>query len=272
MQNSQLASVRFQLPLGEVHLWQICLSLPDSILGEMSRCLSADERARAVRFRFEGDRRTFIAAHSILRQILALYLGLSPERIELVKGRSGKPEITLASRCMPLFFNLAHSGTLALIGVNRGGEIGVDVEKIRPFPALSEIAHRYFTAREWATLENLDAAVREVAFFRCWTRKEAFVKAYGDGLLFGLDCFEVTAAPGEPARLLWAAGQAEAGQRWWMTDIEPEAGYVGACVVERPVFRVRMWEWALVGDSRSSSYSPRISEITSPLRDSSLTT
>src|SRR5206468_3118518 len=140
-------------------------------------------------------------------------------------GVYGKPALTRASASEPVRFNLSHSGSLALVAVTAGRDVGVDVERVRPEPNLEQIASRFFSAREAATLHALPVRLRTKAFFACWTRKEAFVKARGNGLSQQLDEFDVSLAPGEPARLLRTGWDPKEVTAWSLYELEAGIGY-----------------------------------------------
>lgn len=217
---------------GEVHLWRIALDAPADA-GE----ISAEERERAARLRFERDRRRFVAAHAALRRILGGYLGVPAAAVEFAYGRHGKP--SLAGRAA-LHFNLSHSEELALLAVTEIGAVGVDVERERMIEL--EIADRYFAAGEVAALRALPADERQAAFFRCWTRKEAYLKARGEGVLLPLDGFEVSLARDQP-RLARVMADAEEAGRWQIVHLEPAPGYVAALAM-----RATGWPWRKLGD------------------------
>jgi len=224
---------------GEVHVWAAGLDdLPEAALRAP---LSADERERGGRFHFERDRRRFVTARGLLRVLLGRYLDVDPARLRFGYGPRGKPFLAGGE---PLRFNLSHSGGLTLLAFARGCEVGVDIEQERPVPESEDIARHYFSAREWAELSRLRAAEWRAGFFRCWTRKEAFIKATGDGLSRPLDAFDVTLAPGEPARLLRVLAEPEAAHRFWLEDLRPAPGFAGALAVEGSAHRVvrRTWD------------------------------
>ena len=223
---------------GEVEVWAACLDeLPEAALGVP---LSADERERGARFRFERDRRRFVTARGLLRVLLGRYLDLDPAGLRFAHGPRGKPFLAEADG---LRFNLSHSGGVALLAFARGRELGVDIEEERPVPEAADIAGHYFSAREGAELKSLRADEQTAAFFRCWTRKEAFVKATGDGLSRPLDGFDVTLGPGEPARLVRVEGEPEAARRFWLWDLRPLTGFAGALAVEGRPSRVVERAW-----------------------------
>ncbi len=224
---------------GEVHV--IAASLDELPSAARRAWLSADEVARAERFHFPRDRHRFAAGRGLLRGLLGRYLGLDPAELRFVYGPRGKPGLGPEAR--DLRFNVSHSGGLALLAFVRGRHLGVDLERERPLPEAEEMAGRFFSPRESAELRRLPGADRPRAFFRCWTRKEAFIKATGEGLSRPLDAFDVTLAPGEPARLLRVEGEPGDPGRWWLRDLELAAGFAGALAVEGPPLRVACWNW-----------------------------
>src|SRR5262245_1116395 len=212
----------------EVHLWTIALERPDDLVGSLEETLSADERARAERFVFPRDRRRFVVARGALRSILASYLGLAPAALAFAYGPSGKPRLAGAA---DLDFNLAHSHELALCAVTAGRPVGVDVEWQRPIADMLAVARTAFSPAERAALLARPEAERLPTFYRCWTCKEAYLKARGDGLTLPLDSFDVALAPDRPPALLAnRLDPAEPG-RWSLHVFAPAEGYVGALAV-----------------------------------------
>jgi 4'-phosphopantetheinyl transferase len=192
--------------------------------------LSEDERLRAGRFRFVQDRHRFAASRALLRRLLGRALGLAPGAIRFEYGAYGKPR--LAGDAGPLWFNLSHAGRWGLFAVS-AGEVGVDLESVRPLEDLDSLAGTVFSTGERAALSALPSPQRVQGFFNGWTRKEAYVKARGDGLSRALDGFDVTVAPGDPPRLLRVAGEPDEPARWALSSFEPLPGYVAAMCVER---------------------------------------
>ncbi len=215
-----------------IHIWSVRLDPPEGRVRELARLLSADEAERAARFRFDRHRRRFTVGRGVLRQLLGRYLGVDPAQIAFRYGHRGKPELAEGSPAGRLHFNLSHSEELALYALTWGRELGVDVEQIRPLEDLEQIAERFFAAGERGVLRAVPDPLKARAFFNCWTRKEAYIKAVGEGLALPLDSFEVTLAPGEPARMLSMDGDAEKAGGWTLSEFEPEPGFVGALAVE----------------------------------------
>ena len=217
----------------EVHVWQAFLQRETSHFNELAQTLSEDERLKAKRFYFQKDRKRFVLTHGILRNILGRYLKIEPKRLKFSYGRHGKPAICGLTDRHSLCFNMSHSHSLALFAFTWGRKIGVDVEYVRSMPDAEEIADRFFSPRENAVFRTVPAGKKLETFFNCWTRKEAFLKAIGDGLSRSLDSFEVSLFPGEPAQLLGVEGDLQEASRWRLRALAPAHGYVGAFVVER---------------------------------------
>jgi 4'-phosphopantetheinyl transferase len=184
------------LSLGTIHLWD--LDLDHFILNDV---LSEDERARAGKFRFDHDRKRFTSGRTALRLLLAAYLKANPEKIEFTYGPSGKPSIANS----PVSFNLAHSGPHAVIGFTLEQQLGVDVEEIREIDDMSAVAQVSFSPGEFHRWQAVPADHRTRAFYRCWTRKEAYLKATGEGIAQRLHTFEVAFEAGEPPAILSGA-------------------------------------------------------------------
>lgn len=231
----------------EVHVWRASLRPPPDVLARLEAHLSPDERARAARFHFPRHRTAFVAGRGVQRDILARYTGLTPDRLAYREGPYGKPELAGAGEERGIRFNVSNSGDLALYAVTLRREIGVDLEQLRPMPDGRDIARRFFSAPENEVFTALAEEVRDVAFFRCWTRKEAYIKAIGEGLSMPLDRFDVAFAPGEPARILHTRGNPAEAERWTMLALEPGPGYVGALAVEGAGWHPFLFSWHATG-------------------------
>lgn len=206
----------------------------------MYATLSPDERARAARFRHEVHARRFTSARGVLRLLLGAYLDRSPSAIEF-QYTAGKPALGRPGR-EPLHFNLAHADALALFAFTTAAAVGVDVERVAPLPDAREIAARYFAPDELR--QFMRAPDEAAAFFRCWTRKEAFVKAIGSGLRHPLETFAVTVSAEAPAAVSDVGGDRTEAARWFMHHVEPAAGFVGAVAVRAPIAGVECWRWS----------------------------
>lgn len=227
----------------EVHVWRVDLQVSDNLERYLWSLLDDDERCRADRFHFAQHRRRFVVARGALRTILAHYLEARPTDIRFQTNAYGKPFLASDQASTGLAFNLSHSNSLALVGIACHREIGVDLELVRADFATEEIAGRFFSPGEVAALQALPADARAQGFFNCWTRKEAFIKAKGMGLSMPLDRFDVSLAPGEPARLLSILDDpAEAG-RWSLEALYPQDGYAAAVAVQGHGWRLQLWPW-----------------------------
>ena len=229
--------IRYALEPGEVHVWRTELVQPDDVLDKFWPTLDPDEADRARRFHFEKHRRGFVVGRGFLREVLGRYLDAKPESLQFAYGAYGKPALDGEHKSTRLRFNMSHSHNLALLGVTEDNEIGVDVEYMRADFAGADIAQRFFSRAEVATFNRLAEEDRVAAFFRCWTRKEAFIKATGKGMSQSLDEFDVTLAPGVAAELLRV--DQEDATRWFLSDIDVGREYAAALVVEGRVSRIQ---------------------------------
>jgi 4'-phosphopantetheinyl transferase len=224
-----------------LQVWRANIDVGEARLGALAQYLSADERQRASRFRHERDRNHFTAARGLLRVILGHYLSLPPDQITFSYGPRGKPCLAQTGP-QPLSFNLSHSQGLVLFAFAAGGNVGVDVEAIRAVEGDDEVVERFFSPAERAEYRSLPTQQKPYAFFNCWTQKEAFIKAVGDGLSLPLDSFDVTVAPDRPARLLRVEGHPEVAAQWVIHCLRPEPGFMGAVAYDRPC-RLVLGEW-----------------------------
>jgi 4'-phosphopantetheinyl transferase len=219
----QAGPIRFDPREVQIHgLW---LNASDAELAHYRSTLSLEERSRAERFSFENLKRSYTLSRGGLRILLAHYLNCSPNEIGIICGPRGKPALRDRSR---IRFNMSHSGQMALYAFTHDCELGVDVEYLRPLDDSEAIAKRYFSAAEVTELLSLKPQERALAFFRCWTRKEAYIKAIGEGLSIPLDCFQVTLLPGKPARFIQIAAEMGNADDWTLHHLEPAPGYIGA--------------------------------------------
>jgi 4'-phosphopantetheinyl transferase len=210
--------------------WRVDLRQSDDVVGELTSILADDERARAARFVFAEHRRRFIVARGCLRLVLGRCCGLPPVAIEFAYSPHGKPSLPSAATPPVVHFNVSHSEDVALIALTTDLPVGVDVEMVRPVPDMDTIAARYFTAAEARAIAAVPAGERTLAFFLCWTRKEAFSKAVGEGLSLSLDRYRVTCTPDDPARIVEIDGSETEAALWSVFDLRPAAGCVGAAV------------------------------------------
>jgi 4'-phosphopantetheinyl transferase len=218
----------------ELHVWRRWLDISAEEREKLAANLSPDERDRTNRFVFERDRHHFTVGRGTLREILSKYIGRRPGDIKFDTAEFGK----LSLRSKEIEFNLTHSKGLAIYAFAVNQEIGIDVEKIQPAFAGAEIAERYFSAVELNELRMLPAEMRSEAFFLCWTRKEAYVKAHGGGLQIPLASFDVSLTPGQPEVLT-----AHDSSRWNMRSFAPAAGYIASVIAEGPLQNVKYFHY-----------------------------
>jgi 4'-phosphopantetheinyl transferase len=231
----------------EVHVWSAWLDVDFLERARLSSWLSADERLRADRFVFPRDREHFVVARGRLRELLGTYLQRPPHSLEFRIGQYGK--LSLADRT-DLRFNLTHSYGLALYAFAMNRELGIDVEKIRPEFVSEGIAERYFSEAEQNELRELPADLRTGAFFLCWTRKEAYVKAHGGGLQIPLESFDVSLTPGKPETLRSADSE-----RWNLRSFEPAPEYIASLIWEGAPESLCFWDASADPTLRPASHS-----------------
>ena len=236
-------SFLFNLSPGDVHVWHFTLDVPDALSARYEATLAPDELKRADRFRRDVLRSRFVAGRGALRAILGSYLGIEPVEVVFAYGNRGKPALSGLTRgALSLEFNLAHTDSLALCALSLGRPVGVDVERLRPMNEAERIIGRYFTPREQAEFLGYAEPERVGAFFRGWARKEAYLKATGDGLAASLDSFEVSLTAGAAALLRVGDDPAAAG-RWTLRELDAPSGFVAALAVEGPLGTVTIREW-----------------------------
>lgn len=216
-----------------VDAWSIYSPAYLTSIESFRRILSLHEQSRAEGYHFPSDRNRFIIAHGALRMILADYAQTDPRRLSFVPGCHGKPALDREPNFPDIRFNLSHSGDMAVIAVTLGYEVGVDIERIEPGRADFAIAERYFSNHEISTLRSLPEADQELAFFTCWTRKEAYIKGRGGGLSIPLRDFDVSLTPGEPAALLASRVDPSDVDHWHLLEMPTLDGYVASLAVNR---------------------------------------
>lgn len=233
------------LPSGRVDIWKVNLDSSDAANdGNVGfSVLSTDEVARANRFHFEKDRNHFSRCRSALRQLLADYLELRPDVIRFEYSANGKPHIIASQNARALRFNVSHSGGMALIAIGCEHRLGVDVEKIRTDVDTEALAERFFSTRERAALHALADELRVAGFYACWTRKEAFLKATGDGLSFPLADFSVTTDPFLNPVLDEVRDDEELPGNWLLKDINVPEGFRAAIAVDRDAMDFQTFIW-----------------------------
>jgi 4'-phosphopantetheinyl transferase len=229
------------LPENEVQLWRVDLGTVGPEEHRWQQVLSEDERARAARFHFSRDRQGYVSSRALLRIILAAYLGAEPKELSFRYSEKDKPALSGAHAAQKIEFNISHSGMAALLAFTRGREVGVDVELIRHDFDVEGIAHRFFSEHERQELMAFALEERHAAFFRCWTRKEAYVKATGSGLSLPLSQFDVSMAAGNINALIATRPDATEAERWCMREVRGGDGYAAALCVLGRGWRLRAW-------------------------------
>ncbi len=232
-----------ELAKNNVHVWAFRLELQPAALAWLTCSLCAEECERAARFRFDHHRNRFIVGRSVLRRILGHYLDCDPAVIEFAYGPHGKPVIAGPLNGSELHFNLAHSEGIALVGITRAGLIGVDIEQIRSLKDADELVARFFSPRENEAYQRLPAEQKPTAFFNLWTRKEAWLKATGDGIAQYLNRVEVSFLPETPARLLSLPGDFQPEITWSLHELAPSAGFAAAMSVAAENPLVTCWQY-----------------------------
>jgi 4'-phosphopantetheinyl transferase len=229
---------KLELAEDEVHVWRASLNLEKEALDRCASTLSQDEKFRAARFLFPRDRDHFVAARGVLRELLGKYAVRSPAQLEFRYGRHGKPALRAESDESPVRFNLSHSGGLAVYAFARNRELGIDLEPVRPEFAGENIAERHFSPQELEEWNRLAPGLRAEAFFLGWTRKEAYIKARGEGLQIPLASFSVTLTPGQPEGL-----RSSDSAKWRLHSFQPAPGYAAAIIGEGKDWRLLQWDW-----------------------------
>lgn len=229
------------LPLAAIHVWEFPLVVAESLFVEFASLLSPDERERAARFHFERDARKFTVARGSARSILSAYVKQSSRDLQFSYSHYGKPSI--AGSSSGFRFSVSHSGDFALVAVARDREVGVDIEKIREDVETDKLAERFFSAAERLAIRHLVADRRVAAFFRCWTCKEAFLKAQGVGLSRPLGSFDVEVNTDRKAQLLATRPSGHEADTWTLYDIEAPRDYAAAVAVEGSVNEITILRW-----------------------------
>jgi 4'-phosphopantetheinyl transferase len=245
-QSWPIVGVPQKITVKQVHVWawQLDSSLSTTDFESTHiELLDEEERGRFQRFHFECDRIRFAISHANRRRILGAYLERAPDRLLFRTNLFGKPELAKDARTRHLYFNLSHSQNVALLALSMDTEVGVDIEDIKPIEP--EIAENYFSRAELSELASLKGQTWLHAFYLCWTRKEAILKAEGVGLNLPLDSFDVSLIPGSPAELRGARPEATFSQQWTLHNLSPALGTAAALAVGSPqteVFCFRLGE------------------------------
>lgn len=239
----KIPSSDLNLTCDEIHIWFAVLDQPVSEISGFIETLSKDELVKAGRFHFHKDRNRFIARHGILRTILGRYLGVKSSELHFCYGKAGKPAIAETFGKGTFHFNISSSDGVALFAFVRNYEIGVDIERIRDIPELELIVEQFFSAREKSFYHVLPQEKRRDAFFNCWARKEAFIKAIGEGLYWPLDKVDVASVPGEGHSLQTVEGDPRGVSDWSIHTLMQASEYAGALAINCENFTLRSFAW-----------------------------
>lgn len=233
------APANWHISDGELHIWSFPLDQPKAHREQLWQTLAPDEKERAGRFYFDKDRFRYSVSRGVLRVLLGNYLTLRPKEVQFCYGEHGKPELAKRHERNGrlLRFNLSHSAGLGLAAFIWNRAIGVDVEQVRPLEDGANIAKHYFSAAENSVFFRLPFEKQPQAFFECWTRKEAFIKAIGEGLTYPLRNFDVTLGPGAEAELVSVEGSKQSAAQWRMLSLQPAPGYTAAVVAANGAWR-----------------------------------
>lgn len=228
----------------EVHVWSVNLNMPEMQVKKLQMYLSTDELQRAKRFYFEKDQNHFIVGRGMLRKILSLYTCRQPYEFVFEYNKYGKPFLPYEFEGDKFRFNLSHSQGIALYAIALHHEVGIDVEYIREDFSDLEIADRFFSPDEVAVLKSISKVDQKLAFFLCWTRKEAFIKGKGRGLSIPLDQFDVSLIPGQPAELLKTKYNHKDEKLWSLYNFSMKPDYAAALAIEgKQKWQIIFREW-----------------------------
>ena len=221
-----------QLQENEVQIWKLKLPQQANFVAQSYHLLSEDEKNRAEKYKFNEDRDNFISSRGVLRIIAGKYLDVSPESIKFSYSSYGKPFLSLTEYPIRVNFNLSDTKGLVLYAFTLKNEIGIDVESLHKIMDMAAVASRFFSINEVQRLKHVALAKRDDAFLSCWTLKEAYIKAIGEGLSCPLDQFEMAFTEGQKPSLLYSQWDENEKERWQMYRIQAPEGYIASLAVE----------------------------------------
>jgi len=228
----------FELVENIVHIWSVPLSIDAKTQNKYWSVLSDEEKSRANRYKFDILKTKFIACRGVLRLLMGAYLGIDANQVEISYIKNGKP-----NHHSNLEFNVSHSEDWAVIGFTLDTILGIDIECIKRNIEFEDIARRFFSLEESKLVINSPKEQLALYFYNCWTRKEAFVKALGDGLSFPLDQFEVSCVPSDPPQLLKTKWDKTEATKWSLWGFEKDQDYVGAITLKGPSKELLYYTW-----------------------------
>lgn len=231
------------LTASEVHVWRVRVPAVGAEPADWRALLTPDEQARVERKRMSADRQRELASRAVQRLLLGAYLGVTAGSIAFSTEQRGKPVLAGTQAGSRVEFNLSHSGDWSLLAFARNHPVGVDIERWRDLER-DDLVRQFFAPVEQREWEGIAPEMRRAAFFAGWTRKEAYLKALGVGLMKPLDSFAVRLAPDAPAALLSCAGDSEAAARWRIDAFTPAENYSAAIAVSSEVTTIRCFTFA----------------------------
>ncbi len=231
-----------------VHIWQIDIEALSTNVDFFYSYLNGDEKTRANKFRFQKDYNVFVITRAVLRTLLSQYLNLDARKLDFQYMEHGKPFLKHDTL---LKFNVSHSGSMAIIGLVNNHEIGVDIEYIKKDFDVLDIAENFFSADEISRLRIKSANELYPSFYRCWTRKEAFIKAESSGLSYPLDSFSVSLDNDSEAELLSLDSNQQEKNKWKMFSFKPKKDYIAAAIVNGKVNSFEVFNWEKTEKNRN---------------------
>jgi len=229
----------------EVHVWRAFLDLPQFEMESLLEILSVDELERASRFHFERHKKRFIVSRGILRNILSHYIDIIPQKVFFEYSSQGKPVLAHKPGEATYHFNLSHSGEFALYAVSPESGVGIDIERIQDDISVDQISQKFYSHKEIHQLEIIHKNDRSELFFQYWTRKEALLKATGEGISFQMEQCDVSLIDGGVLSPIILPGNNEESSSWYVQDLSPGPGYVAAIAVESSNCTISCWHYCL---------------------------
>ena len=234
---------RLSLSVKDVHVWRASFHQLGALYESLEEVISHDERVKAQRYKFEDNRREYILGRGFLRFLLGGYLKEPPEKLRFFYNPYGKPALYHQNGSESIHFNLSHAHGFIVYAFTINRELGIDIERVRPEAAHDGVAERFFSPKEVLMLRSLPSHAQPQAFFNCWTRKEAYIKARGEGLSIPLNQFDVSLIPGEPAQLLASRVDPDDAKKWTLQALPMGTHYAAALAVEGSDWELSCWDW-----------------------------
>ncbi len=239
----QTPPAKLKLLNDEIHIWRVSTNdQTDKSVEYLRSILSNEEQEKADRFHFERDRKQYTIARGFLRIIIGRYLDINPTEFDFSYNKYGKPKLEGADIGDSLHFNLSHSGNMVLYVFSLNRRVGIDVELIKSYKKTREIVERFFSEKEKEEFASLPEGQKDVAFYTCWARKEAYIKAVGKGMSLPLDEFTVSMIPRKPILLLHNHNEIDNGVKWTLLDIDRIENYASAVAAEGEGLKLRYWD------------------------------